>query len=157
MNADLERAALDYMKTKFASSREHPGGFVSPFAMYLREDGDLVIVEMPDLSDQMQRWFLKDQMHRNRGVEVVVVTEAWAAGSADPEEAALLERLHAEGRLRDAPKHLLHEVINVSCESRTEDITIKRAPITLHDGVAVFGDFEAMDVRLPYPGFKRYL
>lgn len=134
-------------------------GEVAPHAYAVDAEGGMTIMDMPDCSDQDMRAFCKAHLPRLRAVAVVAVMEAWSgAGASTPEEIALVERLCAEGRLQDAPPHLLRSVLRLFAEAVTGELVCEVATIREDGGARslVEAAWEPRLLSRPRPTFRRY-
>lgn len=134
-----------------------PGSVVEPHALVLAAGEQLAVIEMPGCSDLDTRVYLRGELARSPALCVAVATEAWAAWSADPAECALIDRLHAAGRLQDAPPHLLRSVIRVYAEHANGAIVLERNELRVTaDGSRSLGTWEPAKLVRPRPNFRRY-
>lgn len=91
----LVKIARDALPSYFPTE---PGSFMQAHGYAVDEHGDVTALAL-DMSLSDARSILKERLPEMGAVAFVHVTEAWSASAKEPDEAALIERLHAEGRL----------------------------------------------------------
>jgi hypothetical protein len=128
-----------------------------PHALVLHPDRTCSLVATPGLGDVEQRMLLREGLapggaHRPAAA-IAVWNECWTASSDVPEEQALLQRLVAEGRLQDAPPHLLGSAVRLYVETPAERVRAWHARIG--EG-RTLGPWQERTLVYPRPTFRRY-
>lgn len=134
-------------------------GEVTPHAYAVDGAGALSIMDMPGSTDHDMRVFCKAELPRMGAIAVVAIMEAWSGeGATTPEEIALVRRLCDEGRLQDAPPHLLRSILRLFGEASTGELVCEVATIREQEGARSIAGV-AWEPRLlsrPRASFRRY-
>lgn len=146
--AELIEETKTYMMLSFDDE-------VRPFAFADSPEG-LLIIAMPDSDVPTQRMLLRSKLPKEKATLAVVCNEAWHTRCTTPEDAELCERLHAAGKLFEAPAHLLGEEVQLWVEGLDRPITLLAAEITKVEGKRVLGEWKERQLNLPRPTFRRY-
>jgi hypothetical protein len=102
------------------------GQDLRPFLSYIKEDGDLVFVDVAggfadsDSKDLMMAW-CRGRLRTDRAQKYALISAAWVVGRTDPAQAAELQRVVARegtgGRYRDERREVY--LISVGDQQRT--------------------------------------
>jgi hypothetical protein len=128
-----------------------------PHALVFHPGGSVAFVAMPDMGDAEQRAQLRRLLCPGGALypsaAIAVWNECWTAASSVPEEQELLQRLTAEGRLQEAPPHLLQSAVRLFVETPEEPVRMWHAII---GNARALGTWEERTLRYPRPSFRRY-
>lgn len=157
----LPQSALSLIETAKTLLPTHfdatPGAFIAPHGYVVDAAGALTILALDMPTDDARR-MLRDHLPETKAIAFVHVVEAWSAAAEDPAEVELILLLKAQGRLQEAPAHLLRSVVNLFVETPEVPVMAWELAVTIAaDGTrSLSSEWIPKILRYPRPTFRRY-